>query len=150
MRRSEKAMDEKAAAGILDRGEFGVLSMAAPQGGAYGVPLNYVYENGHLYVHCALEGRKIQCIEYDARVSFCVVGRSRVIPQRFTSSYESVVVDGRAYFCEGQEKIRGLKALLHKYAPEDMEKGMEYAYKDAPKTAVLRIEVLNVSGKRSL
>ena len=94
IRRQDRTLDEKRAFEILKEGEYGVLSMQSEDGqGAYGIPLSYVWDRGNsIYIHCAPIGRKLNCIDRCQQVSFCVVGRTKVIPNKFTTAYESVVM----------------------------------------------------------
>ena len=95
VRRQDRLLDEERARELLRGGEYGFLAMASDEGG-YGIPVNYVAEGDTIYIHCAPEGRKLRAIAADARVSFCVVGVTRPVPERFTTAYESIVVSGRA------------------------------------------------------
>ena len=94
IRRQDRTLDEKRAFEILKEGEYGILSMQSEDGqGAYGIPLSYVWDRGNsIYIHCAPIGRKLNCIDRCQQVSFCVVGRTKVIPNKFTTAYESVVM----------------------------------------------------------
>lgn len=82
IRRQDRTLDRQRAFEILKEGEYGILSMQAEDGnGAYGIPLSYVWDRGNsIYIHCAPVGRKLDCIDRCHNVSFCVVGRTRVIP----------------------------------------------------------------------
>ena len=76
VRRQDRLLDESSAMDLLRRAEWGVLSMRDADGAPYGVPVNYVWDGNHsIYIHCAPEGRKLRCLDQDARVSFCVVGQ---------------------------------------------------------------------------
>ena len=88
--------------------------MAAEGGGAYGIPVSYVWDGAvALYFHCAPEGRKLNLLAADDRASFCVVGRTRVIPDQFTTAYESIVLEGRVRMnLPGEERWRALELLL--------------------------------------
>jgi nitroimidazol reductase NimA-like FMN-containing flavoprotein (pyridoxamine 5'-phosphate oxidase superfamily) len=96
LRRKERVLTEPEAMAILERGEYGILSTCDPDGQPYGIPLSYCLENDAIYFHCAVEGHKLNNIAADNRVSFCVVGRTEVLPGQFATKYESVVIFGRA------------------------------------------------------
>lgn len=81
---------------LLAGGRFGVLSLVDGDG-AYGIPVNYVWDgDDSLYVHWCARRRKLRCIDRRDRVSFCVVGATEVCPAQFTTAYESIVLDCRA------------------------------------------------------
>lgn len=149
VRRQDRLLDENAARLLLQDGEYGVLSMQSENGGGYGIPVNYVWDGNHaVYIHCAPEGRKLGCIATCNRVSFCVVGDTKVVPDKFTTSYESIVLDCLAYTglaCE--ERMKALELLLDKYSPEDKADGMKYAEKSFHRTDVIRLDILECSGK---
>ena len=100
VRRQDRLLGEERARELLRGGEYGFLAMASDEG-AYGIPVNYVAEGDTIYIHCAPEGRKLRAIAADARVSFCVVGVTRPVPEKFTTAYESIVVSGRARATSG-------------------------------------------------
>ena len=59
IRRQDRLLNEVAARKLLIEGEFAVLSMQAENGGAYAVPISYVWDGkGSVFFHCAKEGRK--------------------------------------------------------------------------------------------
>ena len=146
MRREERRISTAEARQILLRGDYGVLSLHDDEF-PYGVPLNYVYMDEALYFHCAEEGHKLRCLSRDPRVSFCVTGRIKALPQELTTAYESVIVFGRASCVEGEEKRRALLALTQKYAPGYIQSGIACIEKATEKVKVVKIEIISMSGK---
>lgn len=128
------------AAEILESGEYGVLATSGEDGYAYAVPLSYVYD-GAIYFHCALAGHKIDNIEYNDKVSFCVVGRAKTLPEKLSVDYQSVIVFGRAKITDGEEKHRALRKLVKKYAPGSN------CQTDGEDVAVVKIEIEHISAK---
>ncbi len=149
VRRKDRLLEEIEAISLLNHGEYGVLSMQAEEGGGYGVPLNYAWDGKmSLYIHCAPEGRKLRCLVLCDQVSFCVVGRTRVAPSRFTTEYESLVIQGTARTgLAEEERKKALELLLEKYSPLDLEKGLAYAEKSFHRTDIIRIDIQSWSGK---
>jgi len=147
MRRKDRSIDNEQAIQLLMNGQYGVLSTVGENGYAYGIPLNYVYHGGSLYFHCACEGNKLDNIMFNNKVSFCVVGNTEPIPDKFSYRYESVVVFGRAVEVHDKEKEDALTALIQKYSGEFLEKGLEYIQKDSSKTKVIKINIEHVTGK---
>lgn len=147
VRRQDRLMGEEQARELLHRAEYGFLALATEEGG-YGVPINYAIDGSTIYLHCALEGRKLRAIEHDARVSFCVVGRVEVVPEEFSTQYESVIVAGRARIVESEtEKRTALRLIVEKYAAEHMEQGMQAIERSVSRTAIIAIEASRFSGK---
>lgn len=74
MRRKDRAISSEEAMELLVRGEYGVLSLCDQDGQPYGVPLSYCVIDDGIYFHAATEGRKLDCIAENSKVSFAVVG----------------------------------------------------------------------------
>ena len=129
VRRQDRLLEEENAVALLRQGEYGVLSMVAPEGGAYGIPVNFVYDGQEcVYIHCAPQGRKLRCIAACPDVSFCVVGATGVVPEKFTTNYS-------------------LQLLLEKYCPAHLAVGAKYAEKSFHRTEIIRLRVRSASGK---
>lgn len=147
MRRKDRLLDEQRTLEVLKTGQYGVLSTSGENGYAYGVPLNYTYMDGSIYFHCATEGNKLENINYNNKVSFCVIGETMPVPETFSYKYECVIVFGTASEALDQEKKAALVALIEKYSPEFLEKGMKYIEKDMNKTTVIKISIEQITGK---
>jgi len=147
MRREDRRVSEAEAVAILVQGAWGVLSTCSKAQGPYGVPISYCYFNGSLYFHCAPAGRKLDDIREEERVSFCVVGRTQTLSEKFSMSYESVIVSGVASECTGDEKVNALDELIRKYSPDHLEAGFAYARKSGDKTKVYKITIHDICGK---
>ena len=140
-------MSEDEARELLRTGGYGFLSMASAEGG-YGVPLNYAMADDTIYIHCAPEGRKMRILEHDARVTFCVVGETRVQPEKFTAAYESAMVCGRARIVHSDdERRRALRLIVAKYSAEYATTGEKYIEKSFARTAVIAVDAESFSGK---
>jgi uncharacterized protein len=152
VRRQDRLLNETAARSILMNGEYGVLSMQTEEGGAYGIPINYVWDGKQsIYLHCALEGRKIRNIAFCNNVSFCVVGKTNVVSGKFTTGYESIVLNCRAFVdLTPEERMNAMELLLDKYSPADKEKGMKYAEKLFEQTEIIQLDISEWSGKTKM
>ncbi len=147
LRRKDRKMPPKEAEELLVRGEYGVLSTVGEDGTPYGVPLSYVYREGAIYFHCALEGHKLENLRRDPRVSFCVVGRIQLLPEKFSTEYESVVAFGTASEIDGEERQRALVWLLEKYSASFLPEGKRYIEQLDRATKVVKIAVHHLAGK---
>ncbi len=157
IRRSKRALSEEKARAILEKGEYGVLSLQGEEGEPYGIPLSYVVLDNFIYFHCALEGRKIDYMKANPLVSFCVVGRvqPKHRPLYFTTLYESAIVTGTAQPVEHvEEKIQALIGLCVKYFPELVpqveEEARQSAHQSMDWTAIYRISIEGISGKSNI
>lgn len=152
VRRKDRLLEENDAKDLLRRGEFGVLSMVEERGGegaGYGIPINYVWDGeGSVYFHCAPQGYKLECLARNPKASFCVVGRTNVISDKFTTEYESIVLRGDVCIePEAEERMSALMLLLDKYSPEYKEEGKKYSEKSFHRTGIMRLDIETMSGK---
>lgn len=149
IRRQDRLLDEPSAIKLLTNGEYGVLSMLGEVQGVYSVPVNYAWDGvASIYFHCALDGRKLRCIDASNSVSFCVVGTTKVIADKFTTQYESIVLECKAFRnLPRKERLKAFELLLDKYSPDDKVKGMKYAENSFDQTEIVRLDVDKWSGK---
>ena len=147
IRRSDREITIQEAKDILDNAEYGILSTVSKDGQPYGLPLSYVYKNECIYFHCAISGHKLENIVHNSKVSFCVVGKTKVLPEQFGTEYESAVVFGVASEVIETEKSDALLWLLEKYCSDFVEEGKQYIEQKDKVTKVFKIEIDQISGK---
>ncbi|BEP29891.1 pyridoxamine 5'-phosphate oxidase family protein [Helicovermis profundi] len=146
MRRKDKILNKKECERLLFEGEYGVLSTNTAIEYPYVVPLNYVYHDNSIFFHCASEGYKLDNIELNNKVSFCVTSNIEILPNQFDTNYESVVIFGKAYE-ETEKKIEALKFLIEKYSNEFKDSATKYIEKAQSITRVVRIDIDHITGK---
>jgi len=150
MRRIDKSMGNEAALELLHKGGYGVLSTVGSDGYPYGVPISYACKDDAIYFHCATEGQKLDNIEENSKVSFCVIGDTEVIPEKFSTNYESVIVFGNANIIANvDEKKSALLAIVEKYSPNYTESGKKYISNDFGKTKVIKMNIEHITGKKA-
>jgi hypothetical protein len=147
IKRAELALKNEDAAELLKDSSYGVLSTVGEDGYAYGIPLNFVYEDGAVYFHSALKGHKLDNISFNDKVSFCVIGENRVIPSNLSTRYKSVIVFGKSKELTGEEKRDALKLLVEKYAPAFRSSAFKHIETDFDSTAVFKITIEHMTGK---
>ncbi len=149
VRRQDRLLTEDLAIALLETGEYGVLSMQSEDGGGYGLPISFVWDKDqNIYLHCALEGRKLKLIEKCNKISFCVVGKTNVISNKFTTEYQSIILDCLASIViDNEEKANALKLLILKYSPNDIKIGEKYIEKSLDRTGIIKLTINNWSGK---
>ena len=150
MRRFKQQLSDDEAIGILYSCTNGVLSLVDTDGAPYGVPMSYAYDgDGHIYLHSAASGHKIDCINTESRCSLCVVAQDDVVPEEFTTRFRSVIVSGRIVITTDAEEIHtGLIVLSTKYSP-DIDPSHEIN-KFIKAVKVLRIDIEKITGKESI
>jgi len=149
MRRKDREMTGEDALAALEGAKWGVLSTSA-DGIPYGVPVNYYYsrEENAIFFHCAPTGRKLNNINATSAVSFTAVLSETIIPEKFATLYKSVIVSGRASLVDGRdEKIKRLGELCASLGQRDIRERDTFILKYLSSTAVVRIDIYDISGK---
>ena len=150
MRRSERELTEQQAVEILEQGSYGVLSTIGADGYPYGVPVNYVYDDGKIYFHCAKNrGHKQENMIFSGKVSFTVVTDSEVDAQKFTTRYRSAIAFGIAAKTV-VDKDMALRALIKKYSPDFENEGYKEIDFQSANCDVFMITIENLSAKSNL
>jgi nitroimidazol reductase NimA-like FMN-containing flavoprotein (pyridoxamine 5'-phosphate oxidase superfamily) len=147
MRRNDRELSQHEAMAILQKTEYGILSMTSLEGEPYGVPMNYCVINDVIYFHCAIEGRKLDILSNNNSVSFCTIGTTEILPEEFGTKYESAIVSGKAIEVTGFEKQSALESFLEKYSPQFFNKGIEYIQENISKVKVYKIIINSITGK---
>lgn len=150
MRRKKQLLPREAAEKVLKDGAAGVLAVLGDGDYPYAVPVNYVYEDGKIYFHCAKAGHKLDAVRKHEKVSFCVVAQEQVVPEKFTTLFRSAIAFGKASEVEGQaEKLRAVRLLNRKYAPGLDEAGERAIRQEWDALCVVRIEIEHLTGKEA-
>lgn len=131
VRRQDRTLkDETRVIELLSTSEYGFLNLGTSTNGyAYGIPISYAYDisTNTLYFHSAIEGNKLEYIENNNKISFCVVGKTQPIGSKFTTLYESVIAFGIANLSlTDDEKRKALNLLVDKYSKGYEDKADKY------------------------
>lgn len=147
MRRKDKAMEQEAVSRLLKEAEYGILATSGEDGYPYGVPMNFVYEDGKVYFHGTIaNGHRNQNIASNPKACFTVVRNTEVLPEQFNTKFESVILFGTIRE-EKEKKEEILKKIITKYSSSFMERGMEYIAKAFDKVMTYEMTVESMSGK---
>lgn len=148
MRRKDREMNEAFAWEILDECSYSILSLVDHDEEAYGIPVSAIHDGKNIYIHCAKDGKKIELIPFQKRVCLTAVSRVVLKPFVFSTEYASGIFKGRISLVEEeQEKAKALRLICMKYAFENLENCEKAIVKSLNQTAVIKIEVDEVSGK---
>lgn len=147
MRRKDRQLNNDEAQNILQNNTYGILSTVSQDGYPYGVPISYVFSNNSIYIHSAMKGHKLDNIFYNNKVSFTVVGKTCLLPEQFSTNFESVIVFGKAIEVFDEEKYNALLKFIDKYSPNFIEQGKEYIDKAGKATRAIKIEIDHITGK---
>lgn len=149
MRRFRQQLSREECEAILRRGTSGVLAVTGDDGWPYSVPLSYVYEEGALLFHCAAAGHKLDALRRDGRACFCVIDQDRVLPEKYTTAYRSVVAFGAVTVLEEEKELRrGGEALGRKYYPQGTARELEKEISGSlGRMVILRMDIAHMTGK---
>ena len=151
MRRDRQQLSREECELILGRCTSGVLALTGDGGYPYAVPLSYVYTDGAIIFHSAVEGHKVDAIKRDSRCSFCVIDQDEIKPAEFTTHFRSVIAFGRIHILEdADEKVQALRLLGRRYSPDD-EPGLQHEIdKSLDHVLLLRLDIEHLSGKQAI
>jgi len=115
------------------------------------IPLNFGYSNNALYFHSAAEGKKIELIRKDNRVTFEVEDFNRLIRDDtacgYTTAYRSVIGTGKIELLSGfEEKKQGLDIIMAQHGKQGPN-----TYRDGSidKVQVIKLSIEKISCKQS-
>jgi uncharacterized protein len=151
MRRKKQWLSREETLEILRAGTSGVLGVTGDDHYPYTVPLSYALEGDTLFFHCAKKGHKIDGIERNDKVSFCVIDKDEVIQETFTTHFRSAIVFGRArILTEADERRHALECLTAKYSPGFMAEGAREIEKDWDRVCVIEVKIEHLTGKEAI
>lgn len=114
----------------------------------YVLPLNFVRQGQAIYIHCDLQGRKLDCIRQNPRVAFTLMTDVTIDRKKSTTYFKSLCGKGTACIIEDEaEKGRVLDAIAQRYAALCPQPAPKSSIK---RTAIVRIDIEELTGKRSL
>lgn len=151
MRRSDREIkDQEAILQVIKKCDVCRLALN-DDGYPYILPLNFgmQIEDGKVvfYFHGALEGRKYELIAKDNRASFEMDCSHRLVSMEdkgyCTMEYESVIGRGRIEILPEEKKYDALRVLVEQYHKD----GFDFSPKAIPRTAVMRMEVTEMTAK---
>jgi nitroimidazol reductase NimA-like FMN-containing flavoprotein (pyridoxamine 5'-phosphate oxidase superfamily) len=151
MRRKKQLLSEAETIEILQSCTSGVLAVIGDDDYPYAVPLSYVYKDGKLFFHFAKAGHKIDSIQKNNKVSFCVIKEDNVIQKTFTTHFRSAIVFGRArILTEDSEKRYALECLAAKYSPDYITEGQSEIERDWNRVCVAEVNIEHMTGKAAI
>jgi uncharacterized protein len=151
MRRKKQLLSNERTERILAAGKTGILGVMGDDEYPYAVPVNYVYDHGKIYFHSAASGHKIDGIQRNNKVSFCVIEQDEIIPEKFATNYRSAIAFGKARIVTDPAlKQHALELIGQKYSPgletegaEEIRKGWEMVY-------IVEISIDHLTGKEAI
>jgi uncharacterized protein len=151
VRRKRQLLSKAETIEILKRCTSGVLGVTGDNDYPYTVPLSFVYKDNCLYFHCAKEGHKIDGIKRNEKVSFCVIEKDEVIPEKLSTHFRSAIVFGRArILTDDQSRRAALESLIKKYSPGYLSEGLREIERDWDRVCVVEVKIEHMTGKAAI
>ena len=120
----------------------------------YIVAMNFGYaaDRNALYFHCATKGKKIDLLNRNNRVAFQLDCSHRLIPGEqacdFSWEFRSIIGKGRiAIVTDEAERRFGLDCIMQQYSNR---KDFEYDLKLLKQTTILKLQILEKTGKKKI
>jgi nitroimidazol reductase NimA-like FMN-containing flavoprotein (pyridoxamine 5'-phosphate oxidase superfamily) len=115
--------------------------------------MNFGFKDNCLYLHSAVEGRKIDILKENNNICFEVDIENEIIESEIACNwgmkYYSVIGSGKAYFIEDtEEKEKVLDIIMQKYSANDA-KSFEYSPSALANTTVINVKLTEITGKKS-
>lgn len=149
MRRFKQQISEDECIRILKEQPRGILSMHGDDGYPYGIPMDHWYNeaDGCLYFHCAKEGKKIDSVKRDDKVSYCVYDQGFRREGEWALNINSVVVFGRMRIVEDEDKKREICTNLCRKFTDDEEFLKNEMTNAFPRVCCLELSIEHMTGK---
>jgi uncharacterized protein len=146
------ARDNEECEAIIKGSYHGVLSFSN-EGEPYAVPINHAYEDGYFYFHCAVGGKKIDCIKRNSSVVYTIM-KYYGSPEDFKSrsnchgKWESIIAYGNARYVEDEQELQEiLNNKFLKYYGKDKR---EIARSSLLEIRAIVMEVKKMTARREL
>jgi uncharacterized protein len=151
MRRKDKEITDKSVIHtILEDAMVCRLGLAS-RNQPYIVPMNFVFESDHLFLHSGLSGKKIDVMRENSSVCFEIESQVSLNKTDNACStgmnYYSIIGYGDVSFIEDKvEKKRVLNLIAFKYSGSS---DAQFPDEVVEKTLIIRIDIKEMSGKAS-
>ena len=151
MRRRKQLLSVRESIEILENGSSGVLALLGDDDYPYAVPLSYVYADEKLYFHSAVSGHKLDAVRAHEKASFCVIAKDQVVPEEYTTYYQSVIAFGTIRLLSDEaEKMAAIEKLALKYSPqESAQRQAEEIKRFFPALCMMELTITHLTGKQA-
>lgn len=151
MRRHRQQLSQEESISILERATSGTLALLGDDDYPYAVPISFVYHEGFLYFHSAVEGHKIDAILRHDKASFCVIDQDNVQGEKYTTYFRSVIAFGHVSIIEdADEKLATARLLGNRYNPHQDEALQKEIDKGLHRMVMIRMKIEHLTGKEAI
>lgn len=147
MRRINQELEIGECETLISQSARGNLAVLGDEDYPYIIPLDYVYFDGKIYFHGALEGHKVDSIRKHDKVSFLIVDDGVKNGDNWWLTFKSVICFGKIReVCDKELTLRILGLFGDKYFPESVNTQDEIQ-KHIDHTLILELTIEHISGK---
>ena len=151
MRRKRQQLSEAESIAILEKATSGILALLGDEGYPYAVPISFIYTDGKLYFHSALNGHKVDAIRKYDKASFCVIEQDDVQPEKYTTFFRSVIAFGRIHIIEDEkEKLEIVRMLGNRYNPNQDDTLQKEIESGLSRLLAIRFDIEHLTGKEAI
>lgn len=151
MRRKRQQLTQEESIAILQKATAGTLALLGDDDYPYAVPISYVYYEGKLYFHSALNGHKVDAIRKYDKASFCVIEQDDVQPEKYTTFFRSVIAFGRIHIIEDEkEKLEIVRLLGNRYNPNQDDALQKEIESGLSRLLAIRFDIEHLTGKEAI
>lgn len=151
MRRIKQELSYENSIELLNKATSGVLAVSGDDDYPYAVPLSFVYDDSKIYFHAAKSGHKIDAINRNSKVSFCVTDMDHIVPEEYTTYFRSVIVFGKARILEQEsEKRKAIEKLAEKYSPDHEEGRLQEIESAFKHLCMIELTIEHITGKEAI
>ena len=116
----------------------------------YIIPMNYGYRNDSLYFHCAKQGKKIDLINKNNKVSFEIEQSHEILKDevscKWTTKYRSIIGIGQIeLISDNSRKKEGLDVIMQQHGKSENE----YSPQLVENIYVLKLSIISLTAKQS-
>lgn len=147
--RKNKQLSEKQCIDILKTENRGVLSVIGDNGYPYGMPMNHWYEetDGCIYFHSGNVGHRLEALQKDSRVSFCVYDKGSREKGQWAWKVRSVIVFGKMEILNDMNLIAEITTKLSAKFTDDDDYVRREIEQAGHRTLLLRLTPEHLCGK---
>ena len=150
MRKKEKEITEKSEIEAVIRRSLVCRVGLSENDIPYIVPVCFGYQDGAIYIHGSLKGKKTAILQKNQNVCFEFDIDTEILESEKACAwgvkYQSVIGFGKASFLElPDDKQKALDIIMSQYS----DKSFPFPENIIKKTAVIKIEIASMRGKQS-
>jgi len=146
-------LSEEKCKNMLKYQVYGRLATTGKDNVPYITPVNFAHHENAIYIHCGLQGRKLNNIKDNPMVCFEISAPGNFHDSDkacgFSMAYWSILIFGKAEIVQSMDAKRlGLTTIMDKYASQF--EYSDFTDDDLTRVNIIKINIESISGKTKL